>query len=176
VPLLSRTAMTSTTPPLWINQPLVLYHGTVDTHVPAILAGIDVLQGRDDTDFGRGFYTTTVEAQALAWAERLARRLPDMRPAVIRFDIDREAPVQLDCLWFVRGARNVADYWAFVAHCRTGGAAHGRTVQDGWYDVVAGPVAAVWRQRRVQPNSDQVSFHTQEAANLLNASQPRRSQ
>src|SRR5688500_1848722 len=74
---------------------------------------------RTRADFRRGFYTTTVEAQAMAWAERLARQLHGTQPAVLRFEVERDALASLDCLWFVRGARNAVEYWAFVMHCRS---------------------------------------------------------
>jgi hypothetical protein len=174
VPLLSCTAMTTNTPPPWTNQPLVLYHGTVDTHVPAILAGIDLSQGRQNTDFGRGFYTTTIERQAIDRARQLSSFQLDAHPAVIRFDVDCDDLDGLSCLWFVRGARDADDFWQFVWHCRGAGDGHGRAAGDGWYDVVAGPVTAAWRRRRIMPNSDQVSFHTETAVRLLRAGQPRR--
>src|SRR6266487_482863 len=56
------------TPSAWTNQLLPLYHGTLDIRVPSILAGVNVHHGRAHTDFGQGFYTTTVERQAHAWA------------------------------------------------------------------------------------------------------------
>jgi hypothetical protein len=61
-------APSSLTPSNWTNQLLTLYHGTLNTHVPSILAGVNVNRGRAHTDFGKGFYTTTVETQARAWA------------------------------------------------------------------------------------------------------------
>jgi hypothetical protein len=67
------------------------------------------------------------------------------------------------------GGRNVADdYWNLIGYCRSGGHAHGRAVNAGWYDVVIGPVAAArWRRRQAIPYSDQVSFHTDRGAALL---------
>lgn len=56
------------TPAHWTNQDLPLYHGTLDRYVSSILSGVDVTKGRAHTDFGKGFYTTTVERQARAWA------------------------------------------------------------------------------------------------------------
>jgi len=89
---------------------------------------------------------------------------------VLRFDVDREAIAPLDCLWFVRGGLAVTDFWSFVHHCRDGGATHGRTTNDGWYDVVAGPLVASWKQRLVVADADQISFHTPRAARVLDAS------
>ena len=168
----------ATVPPLfipsrWTNQNLTLYHGTVDVHVPSILAGVNVYQGRAHTDFGRGFYTTTVERQAQAWAWQLSQRSPGTLPATMRFEVDRDHLTDLQCLWFVRGSFDADAFWSFVFHCRTGVGNHARATHQGWYDVVIGPVAASWRQRLTIYDADQVSFHTVRAAHLLNNSTPR---
>ena len=42
--------------PPWTNQALVVYHGTLDTHTPSVLAGINLAKCDNDSDFGRGFY------------------------------------------------------------------------------------------------------------------------
>ena len=160
-------------PPDWTNQPLILYHGTVDRHVPSILNGVNVRQGRAHTDFGHGFYTTTLERQARTWASQASRHRRSTRPAVIRFDVDRDALADLECLWFVRGNFDVDDFWSLVFHCR-GGNNHARATNQGWYDVVIGPVVASWTQRMIFSDVDQISFHTSRAANLLNNSNPRR--
>jgi len=162
------------TPSAWTNQLLSLYHGTLDIHVPSILAGINVHQGRAHTDFGQGFYTTTVERQAHAWAWQLPQRAPGTLPAVIRFDVARDRLAALQCVWFVRGSFDADDFWSLIFHCRTGGGNHARTTNQGWYDVAIGPVAASWRQRLTIHDADQVSFHTSRAATLLNSSNPRR--
>lgn len=164
----------SFTPSNWTNQLLTLYHGTLDAHVASILAGINLSFGRAHTDFGKGFYTTTVETQARAWAWQLSQRSPGSLPAVIRFDVDRDRLAALECLWFVRGSFNADDFWSLVFHGRRGGRQHARTTNQGWYDVVIGPVAASWRQRLSIYDADQISFHTSGTANLLNSSNGRR--
>jgi hypothetical protein len=162
------------TPQLWSNQPLILYHGTLDIHVFSILRGVDVSDGRNDTDFGRGFYATTVERQAHSWALRKAARRSGARPAVVRFVVGRSELAQLDSLWFVRGAFDAEDFWSLVFHCRNGGRGHLRKNRRGWYDVVVGPATASWEQRLTLVDVDQVSFHTKRAAQLLDRSQPER--
>ena len=164
----------SFTPSIWTNQLLPLYHGTLDIHVPSILAGVNVHQGRAHTDFGQGFYTTTIERQAHAWAWQLSQRSPGTLPAVMRFDVDRDSLAALQCVWFVRGSFDADDFWSLIFHCRTGGADHARTTNQGWYDVAIGPVAATWRQRLTIYDADQVSFHTNRTATLLDNSNPRR--
>lgn len=167
-----------TTPPSfatsrWANPPLTLYHGTTRSHVQSLLSGIIPARGRPYTDFGQGFYTTTVERQARSWAWQLSQRTLGHQPAIIRFDVPRDHVAILECLWFVRGTRSAADFWSLVIHCRTGASAHGRIDNQGWYDVVIGPVAAAWRRRRIIRDTDQVSFHTARAAALLDGSNPR---
>src|SRR5438046_2187451 len=157
----------------WTNQVLTLYHGTVDADVQSILREVKAHLGRAHTDFGQGFYTTTIERQARSWAWQLSRRRSGTRPAVIRFDVDRENLAQLECLWFVRGSVEADDFWSLVHHCRTGGIAHNRIASQGWYDVVSGPVAASWRRRITILDADQVSFHTVRAVQALDASNPR---
>jgi len=173
--------MTSTScpfiPTTWGNQAVTLYHGTTDQHANSIIAkGIQIGIGRARTDFGRGFYTTTVQRQALSWAWYLTQTRRGTQPAVIRFDVDRERLAKLDCLWFVRGSFDADDFWSFVFHCRQGAKDHARKTSSGytWYDVVVGPVAASWKQRLTIYDADQVSFHTPNAVALLNNSSPRR--
>jgi len=142
-------------------------------HVPSILAGVNVHHGRTHTDFGQGFYTTTVERQAQAWAWQLSQRIPGTLPAVIRFNIDRDHLAALQCVWFVRGSVDADDFWSLISYCRTEGGHHARATNHGWYDVAIGPVAASWRRRLTIGDADQASFHTDRAATLLNTSNPR---
>jgi hypothetical protein len=163
-------------PPAWTDQPLVLYHGTIDALAPEVLGGIDVRTGRAFTNFGQGFYTTTSLPMAWRWATHTASRAASRRqkaqPAVIRFSVDRERFVSLDSLGFARGDRAADDYWSLVWHRRTTGGDHGRPVNGGWYDIVVGPVAAVWQDRSVIEGCDRVSFHTPRGGRLLAASNP----
>lgn len=130
----------------WTNQPLVLYHGTADLYVSAILSGVDVTRGRSGIDFGRGFYTTTSPDAAWRWATDLATfpwlRARGAAPAIVRFEVSREALSELDVLAFVRGDTGAEDFWSFVWHCRSTGGPHERPINAGWYDVVYGPIAA----------------------------------
>jgi hypothetical protein len=168
------TAPTAFAPINWTNQGLTLYHGTLDIHVQSIFSRVDVNNGRAHTDFGKGFYTTTVERQARAWAWQSSQRSGGALPAVIRFDVDRDSLAALQCLWFVRGGFDAEDFWSLIFHCRTGGSKYSRGTNQGWYDVVIGPVAASWRQRLAIYDADQISFHTDSAVNLLINSNPRR--
>ncbi len=164
----------SLVPPQWNNQPLILYHGTVETEVFSILRGVEPSCGRLKTDFGAGFYTTTLLRQAQTWALRQVRWRRRGKSAVIQFEVSRDELATLDCLWFFRGHFEAEDFWSFVFHCRTGGKAHLRKSNQGWYDLVAGPATASWEQRLVLADVDQISFHTERAAEVLNRSNRKR--
>jgi len=170
--------------PLW--QPkrsrfIVLYHGCTEIDAKSILAnGIDVTRCRLDTDFGRGFYTTTVRYQARQWAWTRYYDSPKPwpgpnRPVVLKFVVDRYRLATLHSLSFVLGGHQRHNYWSLVQHCRrsTPGAISDHkgpvTLPDGskWYDVVSGPVAAMWRQRYAMHDADQFSFHTLRAVRAL---------
>jgi hypothetical protein len=162
-------------PPRWKNQDLLLYHGTLDIHVTSIKNAVNVARGNQNTDFGTGFYTTTVERQAQAWAGHLSQRSQwtanSGHPAVVRFIVKWELLAALEAIWFVRGNPDALDYWSLIFHCRTGRSYHGRRVtKPGWYDVAIGPVAIQWRKMRVLADSDQISFHTCKGEGILNAS------
>lgn len=165
-------------PPDWTGRPIPLYHGTTDVHVASILRRVDPQAGRRHTDFGRGFYTTTNLQQAWRWAGGATgtheMRSRHAQPAVVRFELDRQHFARLGWLCFVRGDVNAEDYWSLVWHCRRTGGDHNRTTNNGWYDVVFGPVATDWAMKRTAgPDADQLSFHTPRAAALLDASNPR---
>ncbi|MCI0684383.1 MAG: DUF3990 domain-containing protein [Gemmataceae bacterium] len=166
--------------PAWTNSHLTLFHGTIQQYAAQIVQkGVHVQAGRRYTDFGQGFYTTTVERQARAWAWQLSQRPINKKrgagghPAVIAFDVDRDLLSRLECVWFVRGAFDAVDYWRLVHHCRRGRAGHARTSGQIWYDVAIGPVAASWRMRLALHDSDQVSIHTFNGATLLDNGNPR---
>jgi hypothetical protein len=153
--------------------PLTLFHGTVDAHVPVIQSGIDLTKCFAETDFGPGFYTSTLEVQARFWANERARAMnfnkqsPPVNAAVMVYQIDRDEIARLSSLCFVRGHRDANDFWQFVEFCRNGSPNHGCTFPSGFYDVVYGPVAGHWRQRNAMDDSDQISFHTIDAIKIL---------
>jgi hypothetical protein len=158
--------------PIWTNQPIVLYHGTVTLFVWSLMSAVNVNAGNPFRDFGRGFYTTTNLEQARAWARARARRM-QLTPAVVQFTLERHVLARLDTLWFVAGSEHAIDYWSFVRHCRRG-EDHSRGGANPWYDVVVGPVARRWLDElRAYRHYDQVSFHTRLAAETLDQSNPR---
>jgi hypothetical protein len=157
--------------PQWGNGPLTLYHGTDERSIESIRrTGIDLSFGRELLDFGPGFYVTTSEAQSRVWAEQKVdfARSAHGDPRVLRFLVPRDHLAELECLWFVRGSADALDFWSFVTYCRNGGLTHARTT---WYDIVIGPVARNFRKRTIlNPDSDQISFHTDRAVKLLDPS------
>lgn len=176
--------------PLWVpaqgSDYVVLWHGCTQSARENIEAhGIDLSKCAVSTDFGRGFYTTTLERQARDWAWRQAtnaqKRLGNASsPVVLRFRVrrytrtPRTGPLDdgldaLSSLHFVRGDYDAEDYWSFVQHCRRSRAGDPagtpevvndhRRAPTGWYQLVCGPVAAFWEQRVSMLGADQFSFH-----------------
>jgi Protein of unknown function (DUF3990) len=158
-----------------------LYHGCTSHDEANIRASkIDVARCRIDTDFGRGFYTTTVKYQARQWAwarfyDPSVARIRPNRPVVLRFVVKRHDLARLKFISFVLGGRARGDFWSLVQHCRgsISGAINDHdgpvTLPDGtrWYDLACGPVAAFWRQRFAMQDADQFSFHTPRGIRLL---------
>src|SRR5947209_3085513 len=87
----------------WTNQEIVLFHGTIDLFASSILAGIRVAKGKPYTDFGPGFYTTTIYDQAHHWAAQMAASRPGSAAAVIQIKIPRENLAALETLAFIHG-------------------------------------------------------------------------
>lgn len=158
---------------------VILWHGCTASDKDNIEAnGIKLRYCRPDSDFGRGFYTTTVQRQAASWARlRQAQPLSNEEAVILRFRVCRNELSKLASLHFVLGNYDCEDYWSFVQHCRQsmppvrGRPAeirHHDRLDRKWYDVVTGPVSAFWRQRALMADSDQVSFHTLKAIKILN--------
>jgi hypothetical protein len=171
-------------PPDWavVGATIDLWHGCTGNDLTAIRrhGRIDPTRGRPDPDFGRGFYTTTIERQARQWAWQRYYELPPSaqgggnQPLALRFRIPRCRLGALQSLHFVLGRFDNEGYWSLVHHCRSSTAArilhhnHPDPAQGGWYDVVWGPVSAFWQQRVAMADADQVSFHTDKAVDVLN--------
>jgi Protein of unknown function (DUF3990) len=130
---------------------------------------------RTGTEFGPGFYATTSEHQARQWANQGLRRalasgIRNQQAVVIRFEVDRDRLSRLESLSFVR---DDPGFWDFVAWCRPRGRtshnrAHNPNLQP-WpemYEVVHAPVT-IWRQLLVLKDCDQISFHSNNAVQVL---------
>ena len=102
-----------------------LYHGSF-----TVVPNPDLSFSRDTTDFGKGFYTTTIQTQAEKWAARYKRR--QGRGFVSLYEIDEDelrknAPV----LEF----NAYSDEWLdFIIRCRRGESA-------GNYGLIIGGIA-----------------------------------
>lgn len=148
----------------------IVYHGT-DT----LFDQIELNKSKDKRDFGKGFYTTTIEAQAESWARnmRIRRQSKDAWVNVYELTITDDLEVKefdgltVEWLNFVKDNRSL------------GGAQH-------QYDIVMGPVAddntlvtvmryiegvytaeeAIKRLAFFKTN-DQVAFHTEKALECL---------
>jgi hypothetical protein len=131
---------------------------------------VDLNRCKHLRDFGRGFYTTTKRTQAERWANDLAAQAAGAAPAVLEFTVERNDLALLETLFFVRGTAAAVDFWSFVQFSRSSATDHGRA-QTPWYDLVVGPVMGSLRKQTVIPDGDQVSFHTPNAAAVLDGSQ-----
>jgi len=163
------------------SQYIRLYHGCTSHDAANIQAhGIDLMLCRPDTDFGRGFYTTTVLYQARQWAwarfyDPAVARVRPNQPVVLKFVLHRYHLADLYFISFVLGGWSKHDFWSLVQHCRQSTPAmindhRGPVLQaDGtrWYDVACGSVAAFWRQRYAMQDADQFSFHTAGGVRVL---------
>jgi Protein of unknown function (DUF3990) len=149
---------------VWVNGPVVVYHGTDEISARNIQNnGIQLALCRPAADFGRGFYVTSNLHQAEQWANQKMGHLPQgsaaRLAAVLTFDLDRDAAADLDDhLTFV-----IADpaFHDFVIYNRLGGPHHHRNIGVG-YDLVYGPVAA-YPQTITYANCDQICFLNQRA-------------
>jgi hypothetical protein len=180
------------------SEYITLWHGCTERDKDSIEKnGIDLAYCALNTDFGRGFYTTTLERQAEHWAVGRLRdwqkKFPGLpnRAVKMRFRMRRFAPAKskstkiavhergmdkFSALAFVVGDFHYEDYWSLVQHCRQSvpGAMRDHCRPPGhpgggWYDLVSGPVAAFWDQRVAMDDSDQFSFHTKAGIDVLNA-------
>jgi Protein of unknown function (DUF3990) len=171
-------------PPPWAGAPfsqyVELWHGCLKGDVKSIRKGIDPLRGDPRSDFGRGFYTSTVKQQARHWAWRRwelsqQQQLRRVSPVVVRFRVPLHRLASLNSLHFVQGGYDSDRFWSFVHHCRQSTRSYvqshahpTRIPPNDWYDVVWGPVAAFWTQRVAMAGADQISFHTAAGATVLN--------
>ena len=109
---------------------MTLYHGS-HTAVPQPLVKV----GRNNLDFGQGFYLTRLEEQATAWAEIIAsRRGRTVAPVVSIYSFDREKAIADGVRFLIFETYNL-DWLYFGVGCRKG-ADHSEE-----YDVVEGGVA-----------------------------------
>jgi len=106
---------------------MVLYHGSnVAVRTPEIRPLVRAL------DFGRAFYLTSSDEQAMKWARTSTLRRGDGLPTVSVFDVDGE---QFDGLKVLTFREPTAEWLHYVSKNRN------QAVDDSDADVVIGPVA-----------------------------------
>ena len=104
---------------------IIVYHGT-----SFLFDTIDLTKSKNKRDFGQGFYTTTIQAQAEAWAKNIALRNKSAVAYVYVYEFTFSEA--LECKIF-EGL--TAEWLDFIkANRALGGIQHK-------YDVVIGPVA-----------------------------------
>lgn len=153
---------------------MTLYHGsTVEVRKPSLK------YGRKRTDFGRGFYTTTLPEQAEHWAQIKRERANTGKAVVSVYEIDDQllrSPALM-----VRDFHGVDRSWLdFVTECRK------KNAGKHDYDLVFGPVAndnvfatvnqyengflnaeAAIAQLKAYKTYDQLSFHSKRVIDEL---------
>jgi hypothetical protein len=108
-----------------VAEKLILYHGSNIS-----FEEIDLSKSKDKRDFGKGFYTTTIQEQAEDWARALFDRYNG--DGIIVYELEHE--ITKDLLY--KNFNELSEEWLLmVQKNRTlGGLQHN-------YDIVQGPVA-----------------------------------
>lgn len=149
---------------------LTVYHGT-----DCIFQDIDLHKSISRRDFGRGFYTTTIAAQAESWAR--SKKVRNKSKSAYVYVYEAEIPDDLS----VHKYEGLTTEWLEMVrdNRKNGGIQHD-------YDIMIGPVAnddtmvtvnrfvqgiytaeeAISRLRFSKTN-DQVTFHTEQAVSCL---------
>jgi hypothetical protein len=152
---------------------MILYHGsTIRVEKPLLT------KCRSNTDFGRGFYTTTSKEQAVKWAKLKKQREGKGIAVVTVYEIDESLfdNTEFEVLKFIKADKNWLD---FVFGNRKG-------LKSKFYDIVFGPVAndrlfatitlyeqgiltadAAIEQLKTYLLFNQVSFNSQKAIDFL---------
>jgi hypothetical protein len=104
---------------------MILYHGSLET-----IEKPDLSFSRINTDFGKGFYTTTIKSQAEKWAERFKRRFGHATVSIYTVD-ELSLRKNVSVLEFESYSIEWLD---LIVQCRNGGT-------GGNHDLVIGGVA-----------------------------------
>ncbi|MBU3209671.1 DUF3990 domain-containing protein [Clostridium algidicarnis] len=152
------------------NNELLLFHGTNQ-----LFDNIDLNKSKDKRDFGKGFYTTTLELQSRNWAENMFIRYGKYGIYVMKFKLKDISDLK------VKEFKGLDKEWLNMIKDNrlNGGIQHN-------YDVVIGPVAddntmrtvALYvdgvynedmaiEQLKFSKSNNQVSIHTNKALNKL---------
>ncbi len=151
---------------------MICYHGS-DTVVDVP----KILESKRPLDFGGGFYVTTSETQAKAWAKKVALRNNIKQRCVNRYEFNLEkAKTELTVIFFARADEKWLD---FICDNRSG-------KPTGEYDIVIGPVAddkvyrvvieyengdtdkeTALKKLKTESLCDQILFHTKKSLSYL---------
>lgn len=102
---------------------ILLYHSSNVTVIKP-----DTLHSRNDLDFGKGFYLTTIHDQAVSYAYRFIRRMQDAWINVYEFEYS-------EAEWRIRKFEAYDSEWLdFISKCRAG-------KDDSDYDMIIGGIA-----------------------------------
>lgn len=153
---------------------MILYHGSTEK-----VEKPSYHRCRSNTDFGKGFYTTTNLEQAIKWARLKQERAGKGQAIVSVYEIDDALFERTNEFEILQFTGPDITWLNFVTANRKG-------VQAVHYDIVLGPVAndrlyatlALYEQGILSANAaieqlkthllfDQVSFHSQIAMNML---------
>lgn len=150
-----------------------LYHGSI-----VAVRTPNITRGRRNTDFGKGFYTTTNYEQAARWARIKRDRMEVAKAVVTIYEFDED--LLSSSVFNVMRYKGATEEWLrFVVNNRRNTTSHN-------YDMVMGPVAndnlyatitmyekgdlsteAAIVQLRTHTLFDQLSFHTKKAVKML---------
>lgn len=146
---------------------MIVYHGSfMEVNQP------DLNHSRPNVDFGKGFYTTPIYAQAVKWCGKFKKR--GMEGIVSQYRFDENA---YNCLKIMKFDSYSEEWLDFILKCRSG-------KDDSDYDIVIGGVVndkvfntvelyfegligkseAINRLRFEEPNL-QIAFRSEKALN-----------
>lgn len=148
---------------------MILYHGSY-----IMVENPDLEHSRKKVDFGAGFYTTPIYAQALKWCERFKRQ--GQKGVISFYDFDENCGKNLDILRF----ESYSEEWLeFISDCRkgldrsthdmvVGGVANDKVFDtvELYFDGLIGKKEAIGRLMYEQPNQ-QNCFRTKKALDCL---------
>ena len=94
---------------------ITVYHGSTST-IEHPLANA----GRDNLDFGKGFYVTTGKEQAEKWARTVAKRQTEATAVLNVYDFDKDRAVS-EGYRYLRFEEYDREWLEFIADSRKGG-------------------------------------------------------
>ena len=101
---------------------MIVYHGSI-----AIVKKPDVIHSLRPLDFGKGFYVTTIKAQAETWAKRKTVILNSKKAYVSLYEMSCD----FSGLKHKSFGDDLSEWIDFVCECRDGGTAYEK------YDVIS---------------------------------------